>query len=109
MEKIKLSLICTAALMLAIPFAGCMGGGDSGNAAKQDVEPRIETQLEENEDCPDGKCPEKHDGNVDKLPEDRDGNGGKCPDGKCPARLLPPNGRHDNGRVSPIPHTKKVN
>ncbi len=96
-------LIATTALTLALPLAGCMHG-DSGNATTPDVDQRIETQMEENEDCPDGKCPDgKCDGKVDKLPEDRNG---KCPDGNCPAKLLPPhNGR--NGRIAPMPRPKK--
>ena len=102
MKRIKFTLICTAALMLAIPFAGC-GRGDAGNAAKSGVEQHVETLTEENkenEGCPDGDC--------DKLPEDNDGNGNDCPDGKCPARPLPPRGRHGrgrngHGRVEPLP------
>ena len=80
--------------MLAVPLAGCMHG-DSGNAATPDVDQRIETQLEENEGCPDGKCPEDKDGKVEKLPENRNGND-KCPDGKCPAKRPP--------RAVPLPH-----
>ncbi len=90
--------------MLAMPLAGCMHG-DSGNAATPDVDQKIETQMDENGDCPDGKCPEKDgkdcpDGNCDKLPEDRNG---KCPDGKCPAKPLPPRSKHGNGRIAPVP------
>lgn len=107
MKSIKLSLICTTTLLLAIPFAGCMGGGDSGNASNDGVEQRIETQLEENEVCPDGKCPDIkrpdcNDGNCDKLPENRDGNGETCPDGKCPAKRMP-HDQHRNGRPVPLP------
>lgn len=114
MKRIKLLLIATTALTLAMPLAGCMRG-DSGNAATPDVDQRIETLSEENEgcpdgkcprndskdgECPDGKCPEKIGGNVDKLPEDGD----NCPDGKCPEkRLPPPHFRHGNGHAVPLP------
>lgn len=105
MKRIKFTLICTTALMLAASFAGCMNG-DSGNAVTPDVDQIIETQSDENtgcpdgkcpenKDCPDGKCPENKGGNVDKLPED----GNKCPDGKCPIKRLP----HGRGRVVPLP------
>ncbi|MDE6691505.1 MAG: hypothetical protein K2K04_05980 [Clostridia bacterium] len=83
---------------------------DSGSTTKKNVEQNIETQLDENGNCPDGKCPDKDngcpDGNCDKLPEDRDG---KCPDGRCPVRLLPPLGRHGNGHIPPIPRPHKGN
>ncbi len=71
--------------MLAASFAGCMHG-DSGNAARNGVEQHVETQMDENEGCPDGECPD---------------NGDKCPDGKCPVRPVQPRGRH--GRVKPLP------
>lgn len=82
--------------MLAMPLAGCMGGGDSGTAHdKNGVKPvspieRIEDTVtdEQNDGCPDGECPEKNDG-------------GECPDGKCPLRPLPPHDRH--GRIKPLP------
>lgn len=113
MKRIKLLLIATCALTLALPLAGCMHG-DSGNA-NNGVEQKIETQMDENEDCPDGECPDDKDcpdgkcprndskdcpdGNCDKLPEGRNG---RCPDGRCPAKLLPPVGRHGNGHIPPV-------
>lgn len=119
MKRIKLLLIATTALTLALPLAGCMHG-DSGNADNKGVEQRIETQMDENGNCPDGecprsdskdgKCPDKDDcpdGNCDKLPENRDNNG--CPDGKCPLRPLLPRGRHGVGRIAPLPRPHKGN
>lgn len=104
MKRIKLLLIATCALTLAIPLAGCMHG-DSGNAATHDVDQSIETQLEENQDCPDGKCP----GNDGKCPESKDGNVDKLPEdgGKCPAKRLPPRLRH--GHAVPLPHRHRGN
>ena len=89
--------------MLAVSFAGCMHG-DSGNAATPDVDQRIETQLEENEGCPDGECPEDKDGNVEKLPKYRNNNNDKCPDGKCPARQT-----RRAHRAVPLPHVHRGN
>lgn len=119
MKRIKLTLICTAALTLALSFAGCMHG-DSGNTTKQNVEQKIETQLEENGNCPDGECPRSDskdgecpdkddcpDGNCDKLPENRDGNNG-CPDGKCPLKPLLPRNR-GIGRITPLPRPHRGN
>ena len=92
-----------------MPIAGCMHG-DSGNATTPDVDQRIETQMDENEGCPDSECPRRDSkdgncpddkGNCDKLPED--GNG-ECPDGKCPEkRLPPPHFKHGNGHAVPLP------
>ena len=114
MKRIKFTLICTAALTLAMSFAGCMHA-DSGSTTKQNVEQNIETQLDENGDCPDGECPRSDskdgkcpDGNCDKLPENRNGNG-NCPDGRCPARLLPPRDRHGAGRITPLPRPHRGN
>lgn len=98
MKRIKFTLICTAALMLAMPLAGCMGGGDSGTAHDKNAEQQVEMQTDENEGCPDGKCPDS-DCNDGKCPEKNDG--GERPDGKCPLRPLPPHDRH--GRIKPIP------
>lgn len=97
MKRIKLSIICTAALMLAIPFAGCMHS-DSGNATKDGMEQKIITQQDENDGCPDGQCPENKDGKNDGCPDGkcpRDGD--RCPDGKCPPRRLPPPIRRRKG------------
>lgn len=123
MKRIKLSLICTAALVLAMSLAGC-GRGDSGSAEKQNVTPvnpieRIEDSVIRDshvglrppqndkgariEDCPDGKCPGQGDECPDgKCPEQGD----ECPDGKCPARLLPPRGRRSDGRIVPLPRMR---
>jgi len=80
MKKINLSAICAAALLLAIPFAGC-GQGDSGSIEPhQDIEL---TQENDGNECPDGDCND----NGDKCPDGKcpkDGHGDKCPDGKCP-------------------------
>lgn len=92
MKRIKLSSFCTAALMLTLPLAGCMGGGDSGSAFDKNADQQIEMQTEENGTCPDGKCP-----------ENSNGKDGKCPDGKCPASPVRPIGRHDNGNGRKVP------
>ena len=94
MKRIKLSLICTAALILAMPLTGCMHA-ESGNAEKHGVEQKIVTQTEDNDECPDGKCPkigdECPDGKCPKI-------GDVCPDGRCPKRRLPPPVRRGNGK-----------
>lgn len=87
MKRIKLSSFCTAALMLTLPLAGCMGGGNSGSAFDKNADQQIELQTEENGNCPDGKCPETGDNN----------------DGKCPTCPVRPIGRHDNGNGRKVP------
>lgn len=113
MKRIKFTLICTAALTLALSFTGCMHG-DSGSTTKKNVEQQIETQLDDNGNCPDDKCPEG------ECPENG-GKNGECPNGNCPekgnnigrrpVRLLPPHGRHGdgNGRIAPLPRPHKGN
>ncbi len=88
--------------MLALPLSGCMRG-DTGNAAKNGVEQRIETQIDENKDCGGDKCPDDGDCRDGKCPDGKCPNDGDCPDGERPARRLPPQGRHGNGRVKPLP------
>ncbi len=97
MKKINLSAICAAALLLAIPFAGC-GQGDSGSIEPhQDIEL---TQENDGNECPDGDCND----NGDKCPDGKcpkDGHGDKCHDGKCPKAggRKPRRGR----RAEPLP------
>lgn len=112
MKRIKLSIICTAALLLALPFSGCMQGTSAG---KEQKDTELTQQLKEREtdgdrpeddkcpeddgdcpdcpDCPDGKCPE--DG--DERPD--------CPDGKRPRHKLPPwrRGKHRKAVTLPCP------
>lgn len=99
MKKIKLSIICTAALLLALPFAGCMHA-DSGDTAKQEntqLTQEVKDEKTADDDCPDGDC----DDNDGKCPEDND----DCPDGKCPKRRLPPRrrGKHRKAVILPCP------
>lgn len=109
MKRIKLSIICTAALLLALPFAGC-NMGSSADTEQQNTE--LTQELKERQtdgespeddkcpedggdcpDCPDGKCPE--DG--DDCPD--------CPDGKSPKHKLPPwrRGKHRKAVTLPCP------
>lgn len=120
MKKIKLSIICTAALLLALPFAGCMHA-DSGDTATQGTtqltqEVKDEKTAEDkcpdgdcddnDDDCPDGGCPGS-DSNDGKCPKDGD----KCPkgdddclDGKCPKRRPPRRrGKHRKAVILPCP------
>ncbi|MDE7162782.1 MAG: hypothetical protein K2O44_01720 [Clostridia bacterium] len=104
MKKIKLSIICTAAILLALPFAGCMHA-DSGNADMQRATTLTqevkEEQPAENE-CPDGDCDDNDDKCPDgKCPEDD----GECPDGKCPRKKLPHRrrGKHRKAVTLPCP------
>ena len=98
MKSIKLSIICTAALLMALPFSGCMHA-DSGNAEQKATELTYEVTEEqpaENEcpdkddKCPDGKCPKNDD---------------DCPDGKCPKRRIPRGrkGKHRKAVILPCP------
>lgn len=104
MKKIKLSIICTAALLLALPFAGCMHA-DSGDTAKQEntqLTQEVKDEKTADDDCPDGDCDDNDDECPDgKCPKD----GEDCPDGKCPKRRLPPRrrGKHRKAVILPCP------
>ena len=85
MKKFYLSLICTAALVAAMGFAGCKIPEGSRQITQSDAEV-MQQQADNN--CPDGNCPEDYD---DVTPNDDNGeNPGKdendCPDGNCPEK-----------------------
>lgn len=78
MKKFYLSIICTAALLAALPLAGCSSMG--GNQTTQNDREIITRQSDET--CPDENCPN------DDCPDcenDKDGDRQSgCPDGTCP-------------------------
>ncbi|MDE5789436.1 MAG: hypothetical protein K2H78_03350 [Clostridia bacterium] len=110
MKKIKLSIICTAALLLALPFAGCMHA-DSGDTATQgttQLTQEVKDEKTAEDDCPDGECPGDGDcdDKDDKCPDGRcPKDGGDCPDGKCPKRKFPHHrrGKHRKAVTLPCP------
>ncbi|MDE7076885.1 MAG: hypothetical protein K2O62_06150 [Clostridia bacterium] len=109
MKKIKLSIICTAALLLALPFAGCMHA-DSGDTATQgttQLTQEVKDEKTTEDECPDGDC-DDDDGKCpgEECPDDKCPDGdGDCPDGKCPKRRLPPRrrGKHRKAVILPCP------
>ena len=116
MKKIKLSIICTAALLLALPFAGCMHA-DSGDTATQgttQLTQEVKDEKTVDDDCPDGDCDDNDDECPDGDCDDNDDDcpdgkcpkdGEDCPDGKCPKRRLPPRrrGKHRKAVILPCP------
>ena len=111
MKRFNLSAICAAALLLAIPFAGCSQGDSGSIQPHQDVE--LTQEIEGNEENTDNKCPDDNcdDGECPdgKRPEKRDGNDGKRPDGRCPDGRCPktggrkPRGKDRDAKPLPCP------
>lgn len=115
MKKFYINLLCTAALVAAMGFAGCsnMDGG------KQTTQSGVElTQQQADEKCPDGKCPEKDEKSApsrDIEGEDDNKEQDGCPDkGDCHkrhghgkgkkgkrGRIIAPRGSADSFRRKP--------
>ena len=99
MKTLNLKIICTAALLLAMPIAGCKGGEMGKNLTPND-EITIEetTRTDRAADCDDGDCDKDKDG---------DCKDGKCPDNKCPdgdCKEGNHKGRHRRGiKPTPLP------
>ncbi len=80
MKKTYIKLICTAALLAALPIAGCTNM-DKGKRTTQNDDTVILQTADET--CPDGDC--EDDGCPD-CPENGDSGKDDCPDGKCPEK-----------------------
>lgn len=89
MKKVIVKYICTAALALCIPLAGCTGG--ESRMKDDDLNTKtVQPTKDDCDDCPDDKC---HDD--------------KCPDGECPPDKHAPHGRAPRKRrdkIIPQPH-----
>ncbi len=78
MKKVIVKYICSAALALCIPFAGCM----QSKSRMKDDDLNTKTVQPEKDDCDD--CPNDGDCPDDKCPD------GDCPDDECPDDKCPP-------------------
>lgn len=85
MKKLYLKLICTAALLAALPLAGCSSAG--GKQTTQSEAEIITRQADDS--CPDNDC---KDGDCkDECPEDDKDCKDGCPD--CPKKKFPRHGK----------------
>ena len=118
MKKLHLKLFCIAALLAAIPVAGCTNMDKGKNT--HDFESRI--YAEQSEDCKDDNtCPDCKDGKDGKdCPDCKDGKDDtECPDnGDCPkphkrhrrckGKTIPPKGSLDDKKKPTVPPKRPV-
>lgn len=109
MKKLYLKLICTAALLAALPLAGCSSMG--GNQTTRNDTRIITRQADEN--CPNGDCPDsENDGDCkDGCPENKEEDGNdecpKRPKKRKRGRAVFPRGSFSE-RKKPFPPKKPI-
>ena len=111
MKKLYLKLICTAALIAALPLTACTNADGNKQTTRDDTQiispqsddtsPDVDCDNGNCPDCPDGNCPEDgcDEHNKDECP--------KCPKKKLRGRTVFPRGNQGR-KKTPLPPKKPI-